>query len=217
MEIVETKKPEQAEKPTTAEQEKSASAESENIFADENLGKDSEVAVPADNTDQEPLHTDGPKTIVVITPEDKVSFLDSVVSNTRFTKTYKLFGDRISITVRSLTQDELSALSAWAFKQAVADTTWHLSGQGRKYAMAAQVAMFNGIELPPLESPLFATVDSDGKTVKPPAWVDRSSFWDDKSAGVVDQVIKCITDFDSRYSILCSKANDENFWKPDTL
>jgi hypothetical protein len=127
-----------------------------------------------------------------------------------------LFGDRLSITVRSLTQDELAALSAWAFKQAVADTTWHLSGQGRKYAMAAQVAMFNGIELSPLESPLFATVDSDGKTVLPPAWVERSNFWDDKSAGVVDQVMKCIDDFDSRYSILCSKANDENFWKPDT-
>jgi hypothetical protein len=215
MEVVETQEPAQAEKSTTAEQEKSASAESEKVFADENLGKDSEVAVPADNADQEPLRTDGLKTVVV-TPEDKLAFLDSVVSNTRFTKTYKLFGGRVSITVRSLTQDELAALSAWAFKQAVADTTWHISGQGRKYAMAAQVAMFNGIELPPLESPLFATVDSDGKTVKPPAWVERSKFWDDKSAGIVDQIMKCINDFDSRYSILCNKANDENFWKPDT-
>lgn len=215
MEVVETQEPAQAEKPATETNDKTVPTESDKVFSDENLGNDSEVVVPDDDVNQEPLRTDD-KMTVVITPEDKLAFIDSVVSNTRFTKTYKLFGGRISITLRSLTQDELSALSAWAFKQAVEDTTWHLSGRGRKYILAAQVAMFNGVDMPPLESPLFATVMNDGKTTQPPGWVDRSSFWDDKSAGIVDQITKCLSDFDSRYSVMCSKANDENFWKPDT-
>lgn len=214
MEIVET----EAENPSEVkeEQNKDAAAK-EKLFSDENLGKPTDVADDAkrDEATSEPLRINGGKT-VTITPEDKVAFLDSVMTNSRFTKRYRLFGGRMDITVRSLTQDELSALAAWAYKQAISDPSWHLSGRGRRYALSAQVAMFNGIELPPLEEPLYASVEADGKTLKPPAWVERDNFWCGQSAGVVSAVLKCITDFDARYQILCNKAEDENFWNPDT-
>lgn len=153
---------------------------------------------------------------VVITAEDKAAFIDSVVKNTRFERDYRLFGGKLTVTIRSVTADETNALAAWAFKKAVDDPTWHMSGQGRKHLLTAQVAKFNGMEIPPLRKPLFSTLDGDGKTVKDPGWVESSSFWDDKSAAVVDAVIRCISDFDRRYSTLCKKAEDENFWDPDT-
>jgi len=153
---------------------------------------------------------------VVITVEDKVAFIDSVVNNTRFERDYSLFGGKLKVTIRSVTADETNALAAWAFKNALSDPTWHMSGRGRKNLLAAQVARFNGIEIPPLKEPLFATLQDDGKTVKDPGWVESASFWDDKSAAVVDSVMRCIADFDLRYSTLCKKAEDENFWAPDT-
>lgn len=153
---------------------------------------------------------------VVITAEDKAAFIDSVVKNTRFERDYRLFGGKLTVTIRSVTADETNALAAWAFKKAVDDPTWHMSGRGRKHLLSAQVAKFNGMEIPPLRQPLFSTLEGDGKTVKEPGWVEGSSFWDDKSAAVVDAVMRCISDFDIRYSTLCKKAEDENFWAPDT-
>lgn len=153
---------------------------------------------------------------IVITPEDKAAFIDSVVNNTRFERDYSLFGGKLTVTIRSVTADEVNALASWAFKKAVDDPTWHMSGQGRKHLLAAQVAKFNGTVIPPLKEPLFPTLDGDGKTVKNPGWVESASFWTDKGAAVVDAIINCIADFDRRYSTLCKKAEDSNFWAPDT-
>lgn len=189
--------------------------EAEKLFSNENLTKDSVVENP--EPQKEPTIKIGAETpTVTITPEDKVAFLDAIINNTRFTKSYSLFGGRIKIKIRSLTMDETNALAAWAFKQAVKDTTWHISGRGRRYVLAAQVAMYNGTELPPLEAPLYETLDKDGKTTIDPGWVSRDSFWEDKDSGVIDAVIRCLSDFDMRYHILASKAEDENFWNPDT-
>lgn len=189
----------------------------ENMFSTENLAKDTAVPAPEVESAHDPTIKIGAEMPqVTITPEDKVSFLDAIMSNTRFTKSYSLYGGRVRIRLRSLTLDETNAIAAFLFKQSVNDATWHLSGRGRRYALAAQVEMFNGTELAPLEAPLFETLAEDGKTTKPPAWVDRDRFWDNKDVGLVEAILKCMTDFDTRYKILISKAQDENFWNPDT-
>jgi len=190
-------------------------AEKEGMLSQEKLAEDTKVSaeeVPSDIA----ISTRDNLKDVVITSSDKVAFIDSVVSNTRFEREYSLFGGKLSITIRSLTAEETNAMAAWAFKQSVIDPTWHLSGRGRKHLLTAQVAKFNGIEIPPLAEPLFETLDKDGKTTHRPGWVDMASFWDDKGAAVVDAVIRCTADFDAKYKILCSKAEDENFWAPDT-
>ena len=213
MEIVGTQEPaEKQEKPV--EEAKAPERKDDSAFSQENLAK--ETSVKVDGPAGEPLKIGAEMPSVTVTPEEKMAFLDAVIGNTRFTKTYSLFGGRITVKLRSLTLDELNAMAAWAFKQAVADPSWHLSGRGRKYALAAQVEMFNGVELHPLETPLFETLESDGKTTKPPAWVNRDSYWDDKGAGVVDAILNCLADFNNRYRVLYSKAQDENFWNPDT-
>lgn len=215
MEVVGEQDPAQVQ--DAAKEAKSPDNKDEKMFSNENLAKDTVVPAPEMAPAQDPTIKIGAEMPqVTITPEDKVSFLDAIMSNTRFTKSYSLYGGRVKIRLRSLTLDETNALSAFLFKQSVKDATWHLSGRGRRYALAAQVEMFNDVELAPLEAPLFETLAEDGKTTKPPAWVDRDKFWDNKDVGVVDAILKCMLDFDTRYSILTKKAQDENFWNPDT-
>ena len=187
----------------------------ENMFSQENIGSDTIVKSDAEDT---PSNDDSNKNLkeIVITPEDKKSFIDSVVSNSRFEKDYSLFGGNLKVTIRSVTAEETNALAAWAFKKSVSDPTWYLSGRGRRYILVAQVAKFNGTSIPPMATPLFETLQSDGHTIKEPGWLASCAFWDGKSAAVVDAIIKCIADFEKIYSTLCSKADDVNFWSPDT-
>lgn len=174
----------------------------ENIFANENIVKDSVVK--------------SGKSDITITQEDKSAFIDAVVSNTRFTKEYSLFGGRLKFTVRSLTSDEVNALATWTAKIGTSDSAGLVAGKYRKYLLAAHVSMLNGVEMPPLEEPLYEHVGSDGKTVEPPGWIKRCDYWDKFGFGQFQAILGCVGEFDARYSILCSKAEDQNFWLPDT-
>ena len=70
--------------------------------------------------------------------------------------------------------------------------------------------------MPPLEAPLFETIEKDGKTVQQPGWLARSAYWDDMAVGLFETVMDRIKEFDALYSALCKKAEDVNFWNPDT-
>ena len=207
-------KPETAEKPERPA-EQSVEKKDDGMLSQSNIASD--TPVPKEEVSLGAALSIGAETKdIVITADDKAAVIDSVVNNTRFERDYSLFGGKLTVTIRSLTADETNALAAWAFKKAVDDPTWHMSGRGRKHLLAAQVAKFNGTVIPPLKEPLFSTLESDGKTVKAPGWAESTSFWDDKGTAVVDSVMNCIADFDRKYSTLCKKAEDENFWAPDT-
>ena len=175
----------------------------DNIFSNANISENSDVDV-----------SDGKKPIS-ISPEDKIAFIDAIVENSRFTKEYSLFGGRIKVVLRSLTSDEVNALATWTAKKGTSDSAGMLAGRYRKYLMSAEVAMLDGVEMPPLDQPLFETVGKDG-SVSQPGWVDRCSYWDGMDIGKFNAIMKCISDFDILYSTLCSKAEDSNFWNPDT-
>jgi len=151
-----------------------------------------------------------------VSQRDKIAFIDAVASNERFTKDYSLFGGKLRLTVRSLTSDEVNALASWTSKQGTKDSAGLMAGRYRKYLVAAHVAMLNGVEMPPLEEPLYEKIGSDGKSVDPPGWVKRSDYWDGMGYGQFQAIVKCLQDFDTLYSELCSKAQDANFWNPDT-
>ena len=180
--------------------------EGNDIFSSENLPKDSEI-VPGDDGSLKPIE---------ISVRDKVAFIDSVVSNSRFTKDYSLLGGKLKVTIRSLTSDEVNALAVWTAKQGTSDSVGMMAGKYRKYLLAAQVASLNGVEMPPLEEPLYEHLGSDGKTIEPPGWINRCEFFDNMGYAQFQMIQACIGDFDSVYSILCKKAEDSNFWGPDT-
>ena len=207
-------KPETAEKPEKPA-EQAVEKKDDGMLSQSNIASD--TPVPKEEVSLGAALSIGAETKdIVITPEDKMAFIDSVVNNTRFERDYSLFGGKLTLTVRSITAEEANALAAYAFKRAIADPTWHMSGRGRKHLLAAQISKFNGTVMPPLREPLFETLEADGKTTKTPGWVESTSFWDGKGAAVIDAVMNCIADFDRKYSTLCKKAEDENFWAPDT-
>lgn len=175
----------------------------EDVFSEENVWRESRI------------EQDGREDIVV-TPEDKAAFIDSVVSNTRFTKDYELFGGKVRLTLRSLTSDEVNALAAWTAKVGTVDSAGLVSGRYRKYLLAAHVARLDGVEMPPLEEPLYETLGKDGKTVEKPGWIGRAAYWDGIGYGRFAAIMGCVGDFDALYAILCSKAEEANFWGPDT-
>ena len=194
---------EEAEKKDAAENmENDGADEDDGIFSAENLKDESEEQIQG----KEPMK---------IGPEDKASFIDAVAENRRFTKRYVLFGGKIDLTLRSLTADEVNAIGTWIARQGTKDSAGMLAGRYRKYLMCAHVAMLNGVEMPPIEEPLFETVGKDGKTIQP-GWIGRSSYFDGIGYGQFSAIMSCISSFDTLYSILCSKAEDSNFWLPDT-
>ena len=185
---------------------KPADSPKENVFSDKLLAKDSEVPDPR-NGDRAPIK---------ISAADKVAFMDSVVGNTRFTKEYSLFGGRLKVTMRSLTSDEVNALAVWTAKQGTKDAAGMMAGRYRKYLLAASIAMLNGVEMPPLEEPLYETLHSDGKTTVPPGWVKRCDYFDGMGFAQFQALVNCAGEFDMLYSLLCREAEDANFWNPDT-
>lgn len=212
-------KVEQAPEPAAAETSNHEVKEKdgkEGIFSDSNLPKDSEVdtGVPKEEKDEVALE---PQTkTITITPAEKAAFIDAVVANTRFTKEYSLFGGKVKLTLRSMTVDEVNALATWTAKQGTTDPAGLMAGRYRKYLAAAQIARYNGVDMPPLEQPLFETLESDGKTVKEPGWLKRSDYWDGISIGAFNAIMACMSDFDLRYATLCKEADNSNFWDPDT-
>lgn len=207
--------PETPEKAKKAEMPAEAPAkkeEKESIFSDSNLPKDSEV----DTGKEEEVSLEPKTKTVTITPAEKAMFIDSVVNNTRFVKEYSLFGGRVTLTLRSMTVDEVNALASWTAKRGTEDPAGLMSGRYRKYLAAAQVERYNGVEMPPLEQPLFSTLGSDGKTVNEPGWIKRSEYWDGVGIGAFNAIMACLSDFDLRYATLCKEAENANFWSPDT-
>ena len=185
------------------------------VFTDDGLSSDTAIGSKEASSGSVIGLGATPKNLV-ITVSDKVNFIDAIVNNDRFEKNYSAFGGKVSVTVRSLTSEEGQALASWAIREGSKNPSDQLAGRYRKYLIAAQVSKFNGMEMPPLEEPLFATLDSDGVTEKQPAWIDRCLFWDKQQSGIIQYLIECLKDFDLLYSTLCSKAEDENFWNPDT-
>lgn len=184
------------------------------MFSEKNISEDSEVSVaskPAKDLDLGHMQRK-----VTITPADKKAFIDAVVGNTRYTRDYSLFGGRVKLTVRSLTSDETNALATWTARQGTTDPSGMFAGRYRKYLMAAQIARLDGVDMPPLEEPLFEKLSQDGKTVEEPGWIKRSAYFDGMGVGKFNAIMGCLADFDLVYSMLCKEADNANFWDPDT-
>lgn len=189
----------------------------ESTFVGDAIGSD--TVVPASEIPDVPivgLSDAGPLGPVTITSEDKVAFIDSIVSNSRFEKTYTTFGGKITVTFRSLTSDESSALGAYIIKHGTEHPAEQLSGMYIKFLLSASVSRINGTEIPPMAQPLFETVGKDGHTIVPQGWLSSASYWEGKPIAVTQAVCKCLNKFNQLYSALCAKAEDENFWNPDT-
>jgi hypothetical protein len=154
---------------------------------------------------------------VEITASDKKRFIDAIISNSRFTSEYSLFGGRVKAVIRSLTTEEARAVATYLVKTSITDVVGQTTGKYRKYLLAAHVEEYNGVKFAPIPEPLFSEV-GEGGAEKAPAWVeyDAVKFWEKASPAVVSAVAECVADFEAKYEYLTKKAEDANFWESDT-
>lgn len=153
---------------------------------------------------------------IVVSSEEKASFIDAVVYNTRFTRPFEAFSGRIHGIFRCRTIREQQAISAH-LQACVRDrkivTEAEFLSELRACSLSAQVARLNELEFDLLPEPLFASADKDGSVV-PHGWTDRVSYWkkqEENNLPLVLKLFKLLRDFEILYWTLVKDSEDANF------
>lgn len=154
---------------------------------------------------------------LVITSEEKTSFINAMITGKRYTQTFKLFGGNVSVTIRSRTADETHALYAY-IRHTLAkdgpDSLTVVEGDMAYVPLVAQVAELNGTAFPEMKAPLMYT-ESDGKEIEP-GWYGDFKAWKAKPEGLTSALISCVQLFEYKYWTMTREAADKNFWNSDT-
>jgi len=153
---------------------------------------------------------------IVITEQERESFLDSVVSGDRYTQSFSLFNDKVVGTFRSRALKESTAVVAQLQREVRAgdlSTVIAYSTRVRNMLLAAQVQVLSGDEYPVLHGPLMQQVD--GEKVVKPAWLKQVGTWEEKHEGLVSALYEQLRIFERKYWTMVINANKQNFWNPE--
>ena len=146
------------------------------------------------------------KVDIVITPENKENFINSVIYNKPFEATYTIFGN-ITVSYRSRTQKDTSNIFRFIGKQ-FADkkigTQAEYTEEVRKMLLACQLTEFNGVEFSPITD-----YSADSKEL-----LDRLKSIEELNDGVVTALYTKLVEFESIYWAMVNNASNQNFWNP---
>lgn len=157
--------------------------------------------------------TDSAQEHVSVSQAHKDAFCNALVSNSRYTERFSLFGGKLSVVIRSRTLAETDAIEAYLRRQVMTgsvNTTPDYSNLTRKVLLAAQVQELNGVVYEELKAPLTYVEKDSG--LEPPGWEGQVRMWEKQSGAVAVALIRCITEFEARYWFMVDNANDTNFW-----
>jgi len=160
---------------------------------------------------------------VEITEDDKNSFIDSLIDNTRYTRQFSIFNGNVYGTIQSRTADETKALIHEAQRrvrtaEVLSDADY--SAIFRKAVLRFQIKSLNGVEFPVVQEPLlaqynFSTVLSENP-VTPPKWFEEANqFWGAKQCGYVTAVYAEVMKFEFKYWTLVENSANQDFWHPE--
>jgi len=154
---------------------------------------------------------------LVITPEEKAAFIGAMITGERYTQTFRLFGGKVTVKIRSRTADETYALYAY-IRHTLAkdgpDSLGAVEGDMAYVPLVAQVAEINGTVFPEMKTPLTYT-ESDGKEIEP-GWYGAFKAWKAKPEGLTSALISCVQLFEYKYWTMTREAANKNFWNSDT-
>lgn len=148
-----------------------------------------------------------------ITKQNKDDFCSCLISNSRYTEKFSLFGGKVSLTIRSRTLEETDSIEAylrWMAATGGVYTAADYSNLARNILLAAQVQEMNGVSYPELKGPMRMT-EVDGKR-EPPGWLPQLETWGKMADAVALAVIRCVVEFEARYWFMVENAKDANFW-----
>lgn len=156
------------------------------------------------------------KNALEITAQEKIAFIEAMISGERYTQQFMLFGGRISLTVRSRTSAETHALYAY-LRYRLAHRDEHLDvveGDVAYMPLVSQVEELNGVKFHEMKAPL-TYEERDGVDIEP-GWLEDFKTWKQRPEGLTSAIISCIQLFEYKYWIMVKEANNKNFWNTDT-
>lgn len=178
------------------------------------LIKDKELVAAQDNLLRELIEPDN--TTIELSANDKHSFLDSVIANTRFVCGFSLFDGELTGKLRTRTQEESYAIFQRLnreLREGKLDTQLAYSMRLRNMLFAGSIAELNGVAYAELMHPLLP--EGKGEEVTEPAWLCQVNQWDKFNDGVMKLIFKELQKFEYKYMTLLDNANTANFWKTE--
>jgi len=165
---------------------------------------------------------------VILTPEEKDSFLQAVISNSRWTQRYTIYGGRVEVVLRSRLTDEGSAIiSEMQRRYQNGDILDNIaySHEIMLAAMIFQVEQLNGVmyedrspgKLKATATKIDDPLDPTGKrkisSIKAPDWYeDMHIHFGNMNEAMVRAVYQLIIDFETKYWVMVKNSGDQNFW-----
>ena len=151
-----------------------------------------------------------------ITPQEKMAFIDAMITGERYRQTYTLFGGKITMTIRSRLTDETKAF--YQLIQHSLNTKnpeiEYSSGDMSLFPLVVQIEELNGVKFPELKTPYTYTM-SNGET-NPPGWLEDFRNWKKRPEGLLNALIERVQLFEYKYWVMVKEAGSKNFWNTDT-
>lgn len=154
--------------------------------------------------------------MVSIDDEDRDAFLDAIVKDVRYLRTFNLFGGKLTGVLRSRTQEESLAILAYLnilLKKGEITQQIEYSTMLRAAVLACQVEELNGLKYVPLTAPLYTVKKNKDEEVQP-GWIDQFKMWMAKPEATTTAIYDELQIFESKYWTMIRSAPDSNFWSP---
>lgn len=152
---------------------------------------------------------------VSVTPEDKSAFIDAVLQDGRYVRSFSLYGGKVTGTFRSRTSREHDAIIGFLTSRVQtgvitndADYFHNL----RALVFMAQVERLNGVEYACMAEPLFPKQpDSD------PGWLEAYRFWldrEERNCALTGPLFEELRKFERKYWTMIACSGELNFFDP---
>lgn len=152
---------------------------------------------------------------VVLTEDERNTFLDALVSGTRYERRFSLYDGRVKGRLRNRSTEESEAIAAWmnhGVRESKYKSALEYALVMRNALLASQVMELNGVRYPELPTPLFRT--QTGDKIEDPAWPKVADTWSKQPEPVVAAVYEELRTFERKYWTMVVHARDQNFWHP---
>lgn len=157
-----------------------------------------------------------------ITPGDKLSFVDSLVDDTRWTTQINLFGGRLRVKLRSRTSEESAAIMAELNRRHDRGEFNSMLDYGaalRGALLYFQIASINDIDYPAHDAekdPLRSSVSWVGAKAEilTPTWAGRASSMLKGNEGRERAIFQALLVMEYKYWELTKQAESRSFWNP---
>jgi hypothetical protein len=154
---------------------------------------------------------------VVVSPEDRQKFLESVVSGKRFSLGFDLLGGAIRVVFRSRSQAESQAVISRIVeerKQGLIVTELDYTLRQQHLMLSAQVEELQGVKYAEWAKPYVVTKSETG--TQEPGWLPQALEFVESQQNLIEILWVALKRFEDKYWTMVEAAEDQDFWQAGT-